>query len=60
MKISNKCKITTVIGRKVQSAVIVDSRVTRSNMDGKALKMKSRGRKIQFLQHTDLLFTGEG
>lgn len=30
MKISNTCKIITVIGRKVQSAMIVDSRVTFS------------------------------
>lgn len=47
MKTSNKCRITPVIGRKVQSAVTVDIKVTQSNPDGKSTYDENQGEKIQ-------------
>ena len=47
MKILEWCKITTMEGRKVQGAMAVDSRVTCSYLDWKALLMKARKKNIQ-------------
>ena len=59
MKTSSECKITPVVGRKIQSAMTVGIKVTQSNLDGKkTLMMKTRERKSnQILHHTNLLFT---